>query len=515
MEYKTKFKGKANKSRLGYILISLALISIFLGIGKMKVGYNVDEIFTFLLSNHQYDTTNSIFVQPKDGVSYTGAEIWNEYLAVDRNHRFDYANVWKNQEADVHPPLYYTLIHTASSLFPCMSVKKIGIMIQAPLAIIVFWQLVWIMRRLQLEKKMVLILALAYILSAGFLDNCIVFFRMYTLLTVWMNFLIMLFLKYLPGEKIKPSYFVSLGIILLGGTLTQYYFLIFAFFTCIVYAVYVVLEKNWKKLIGSIITGACSAGLALLIFPGMWNHIFKSSRGTEAFENVTTVGFFGNLWKYLELINLNIFGGLFILLMAVLLCLGIILTTKQKEKISIYPYVLLILPVCFYVLVIAKIAPYQTLRYCISTMGLLYAGIFGVLCVVVRHISKTADIYILFLAVVMLFASYRQDLSCLDLAEKDKVAKIWENKSLRCIYLYDQNWKINPNMLEMFDLQDVMFININKWEEEKDNICQNESLLVFVDSECTDMLESLKEYTGMTREENLFASGYATVYVLQ
>ena len=115
----------------------------------------------------------------------------------------------------------------------------------------------------------------------------------------------------------------------------------------------------------------------------------------------------------------------------------------------------------------------------------------------------------------MLFASYRQDLSCLDLAEKDKVAKIWENKSLRCIYLYDQNWKINPNMLEMFDLQDVMFININKWEEEKDNICQNESLLVFVDSECTDMLESLKEYTGMTREENLFASGYATVYVLQ
>ncbi len=517
MESAKKFIREVTKKWGSYIFISLCLLIAFLAIGKMKSGYHVDEMFTFILSNHPYDTTNTIDLKVNDGVSYTGTQLWNENLMVDADHRFDYANVWKNQAADVHPPLYYVLIHTACSLFPTLSIKTIGVLINAILAIIVFWQLVWIMRRLQLDKNISIFLALTYILSTGFLGYAIVFLRMYTLLAVWMNFLIMLFLKYPADERVKPSYCISLGAVFLGGILTQYYFMIFAFFSCLVYAVYVGLGRNWKKLIFSILTAAAAGILALAIFPGMWFHIFEGGRGKEAFENVTTGGFLENLWKYLDLINSNIYGGLFSLLLAVLACLLIVLSVKEKIKVWAYPYALLILPVCLYVMVIAKIAPFQVLRYCISNMGLLYVGIFCGLYTLAKRISKTARGCILALALVMLFAGYRQDIELLYLGEKSNVAKVQENENLPCLYLYDDgvSWKMQPNLIELYDLKDIMFINVANWEEEKGNIYQNQALLVYIDSDYTYMLDALKEQTGLSNEEYLFTSGYATAYILQ
>ncbi|MEI3525679.1 MAG: hypothetical protein V8Q27_05755 [Eubacteriales bacterium] len=37
---------------------------------------------------------------------------------VTEGHAFDYAIPYRNEEADVHPPFYYFLMHTLSSLVP-------------------------------------------------------------------------------------------------------------------------------------------------------------------------------------------------------------------------------------------------------------------------------------------------------------------------------------------------------------------------------------------------------------
>ena len=500
---------------LGYVGLSWCLMVVFLAIGEFKLGYHVDEIYTFGLSNHQYETTHSVGLKVEDGVHYTGEELWDEYLTVSDGNRFDYANVWENQVHDVHPPLYYILIHTASSLFPNMSVKKIGFMVNIPLALIVFWQLVWIIQRLNIKKNTAIILALTYIMSYCFIDYAVVFFRMYTLLAVWMNFLIMIFLKYPAEDKGEMSYYMLLGLVLFGGVLTQYYFMIYAFFVCAIYAIYVILNKNWGKLICSIITAAIAGGFVLLIFPGIKYHIFESSRGKQAFENVSSEGFLETLWQYLELINSYVFGGLFTVLIAVLICLLIILSMKKKKKQLLYSYVLLIMPVCLYVLVVAKIAPYQTLRYCVSNMGLLYVGIFGFMINISDQISEQAYKLILILGAVMLFAGYRQDLNNLYLDTEDNVSMIKEKCSLPCVYLYKAGWQIQPNLMELKCLDNIIFVNVNHWDEEKESVYQNEPMIVYIPDEYADMLSEVKEYTGMTNNEFLFSAGYETVYVLQ
>ncbi len=53
---------------------------------------------------NEYESTYDIF--------------YNNYFAVKKNERFDYRKVWKNQKNDVHPPIYYILLHTICSFFP-------------------------------------------------------------------------------------------------------------------------------------------------------------------------------------------------------------------------------------------------------------------------------------------------------------------------------------------------------------------------------------------------------------
>ena len=137
-----------SSSRFHVLSISVLLILIFLLFGKLKSGYHMDEYLTFNLSNHSFKSTGRISLFIEEGVSYNGQEFWDTFLTLKKNNRFDYPNVWVNQEHDVHPPLFYVLIHTVSSLFPQISIKKVGLLTNIPLAIIVFWQLVYILESL-------------------------------------------------------------------------------------------------------------------------------------------------------------------------------------------------------------------------------------------------------------------------------------------------------------------------------------------------------------------------------
>ena len=487
---------------------------VFLAAGTLKKGYHCDEFYTFILANHQYNDTHSIYVRVNDGVSYTGKDLWDEFLYVSEDNRFDYANVWENQKHDVHPPFYYILIHTVSSIFPGLSVKKTGIMVNALIAIVVFWQMVRIFELLRLKRKTAIILSITYILSCGFIDFAIVFIRMYTLLAVWMNLLIIVFLKYPPEDKGGVSYYLSFGAALVGGLLTQYYFIIFAFFTCLLYAGYVIKAGNRRKLIFSLITAGGSLLTACLVFPSMLAHIFLGYRGKQAFESITSEGFLRNLWTYIDAIDINIFGGLLVALIAVMFCLAMILSEK-KEKMNLYPYPVLIIPVILYVIVISRIAPYQTLRYCISCMGVAYAGAIGLLISMADRISKTAHKYVVILAILMLFTGYRQEPVNMFFGEEEKCSMIQDNITLPCVFLYRDQMNVMLNFSELWYLNDIVFINLKEWEDKKSSIAQEEPLILFIDNSGVDRLDSVIEQTGHTDSEYLFDSGYAKAYILK
>lgn len=88
-----------------YAVITVALAGILFAIGLLKSGYHVDEILTFVLSNHQgSESTASAAVDIDEAVVYQGSEIWDIYTSIPEGGSFDYANVWQNQSNDVHPP---------------------------------------------------------------------------------------------------------------------------------------------------------------------------------------------------------------------------------------------------------------------------------------------------------------------------------------------------------------------------------------------------------------------------
>ena len=86
-------------------------------------------------------------------------------------------------------PFCYVLIHTVSSLLPWLPVLWVGLLVNVPICCIVYWQLVWIARRLGMRDWMALAIPTTFVLGACFVNYAAVFFRMYGLLAVWTDFL--------------------------------------------------------------------------------------------------------------------------------------------------------------------------------------------------------------------------------------------------------------------------------------------------------------------------------------
>lgn len=234
------------KKNIWKIIITVVLMIVLFSIGKNKCGFHTDEILTFHLANCQYNQSLGV-VTPEiiDGKKYAGEKLWTDYMAVQPGHKFDYKNVWANQAADVHPPLYYCLIHTIASFFPNRCEPWMGLSLNVLLAMIVFWQMRWLFGNLLKNKRLATIFSLLFLFSVGFV-NSISFFRMYVLLMVWTNALVILLMNTEPSSNDK-TYYLKLYLIVLAGMMTQYYFSIFTCFICIVYAVYVIQNRNYKK----------------------------------------------------------------------------------------------------------------------------------------------------------------------------------------------------------------------------------------------------------------------------
>lgn len=310
------------------VILTLIIVVAFLAIGSFKAGYHVDEMFTLGLSNKQ--STGNYYPSIIDGSVYSGQQLWREYTMVGESNRFDYGNVIENQAHDVHPPLYYAVVHTIFSLFPNSYNIYFPLIVNIGFAVIVFWQMVWLFQFFTKKQGLSVLFSLLFIFTMGFV-NSVVFFRMYVLLAVWTNALIMLFCKYSPAEC-QWKYNVLLVLILTGGTMTQYYFVIFAFFACAIYAIRLFAEKNWKGIFLSGVSVAFSVGISTLIFPAMWRHIFRGYRGREAFSNLRTNNLWESLWSYLKILNLRVFGNIFVLLLFFGLVLFIVRSKEFEER---------------------------------------------------------------------------------------------------------------------------------------------------------------------------------------
>ncbi|MCC8137263.1 MAG: hypothetical protein LIO76_04235 [Clostridiales bacterium] len=499
--------------------LSLAIVLVFVVIGSFKAGYHEDEMYTMGLSNHQYN--GSIGPSITDGEVYTGLELWQDYTMVSDSNRFDYANVLENQRNDVHPPLYYIIIHTVFSLFPNTYSIWYVLAVNILLAVIVFWQMVWLFTFFTKKPKLSVLFSLLFLFTMGFVNN-VMFLRMYVLLTIWTNALIMLFCKYRPADR-GWKFYALLVFILTGGTMTQYYFLIFAFFACAVYAVRTIAEKEWKKLALSCASAALSFGISTFLFPSMWTQIFKGSRGQEAFANLSADGFWDALQSYLSLINLHIFGGLFLFLFFFTAALLIIASGKRKQehtKETLCNYLQLAAPAAAYVLLVAKIAPYQTERYVMNILGILYLLVFSALIQVSFCYSRQAVAGIAAIALVISFSSYQNGIPCQYTSVNNRLEKVESlGDDVPCLYIYQSPWMTLADYVVLEDLNEIVFVKSDHLDLLEEDAYKNYSrVLLFVSSSANaDQLISqlLEQNPQLDSSKTLFKSNYATAYYLE
>lgn len=529
------------------VLITIGIATALFAIGSQKSGFFLDEVCTLMFSNHDYDAGSACVFTVEDGMVYDGGDLWEECTAVSEGGAFDYANVWENQAADVHPPLYYVFVHTVSSLFPGLPAVWTCLLVSVPIACVVYWQLVWMCGHLGMRRWMARTIPATFVLGAGFVNYAVVLFRMYGLFTVWVNALLMVFMRHEPGRAGSIEYYVTFGLSLLGGALTQYYFLVYALLACLVYAIAVAVARNWRKLLASLGTAAVSLGAAVLIFPASIHHIFGSSRGEEAFQNASsTEGLLEALEEYLQLIDEDLFGGLVLVVAAAIAVLAAAVaayraygknhggdTTETKptgeaEGTSgdVLNYCLLIVPSLAYIVFVAQIAPYHSMRYIIAACASLYLAAFGAMGHLASKLPRRnlACACVGALAAVILASGYRDGLQdslhFLFLDEAPKTDFIEAHDDSVGIVLYEESYSYNIEeyLYELSAMDSVVFLDADSWEGFDYAGLGSSSLMIVVDTKFEvdgdDALSAIMEDIGASTCEECFDVTRGTLYYL-
>ena len=299
-------RGKTALTLVGFAVMLAALLALMMSIGAKKDGFDIDEFFTYGLANSYHQP----FLNAETGRWISG-KAFSDYLTAS-GHAHEYLNVYENQIADVHPPLYYLFMHAACSVFrdpPFTKWTGIGLnlfffsLMQLGL-LLLSARLLSDGERLTLTPA-ALLPGLLYGLSAGAVSS-VVFIRMYAMMTMWAVWLALaLAALWVGGQTVWRMR--ALAAMLIAGFLTQYYFVVLACMLCGAYFFARLARREFAAAVG--------------LFPWCLNHIFGGYRGKGAMESAAALRlsdmcrWFKILWQTLDAQQ---FGGL--LLVVLLSC---------------------------------------------------------------------------------------------------------------------------------------------------------------------------------------------------
>ena len=282
------------------IIIILILIGIRVYFGYQKEDFFMDETFSYTLMNMK---EGAGMVQTAPGFNNTwisGDKIKN-MLTVSNDEILRYDTVYYNQTQDVHPPLYYFLLHTASVLSFGNFTKWTGIVLNIIIFIGICGVLYIIGKKIFKSTIWSLVLVAIYGVSTGGVFSTI-FIRMYELLIffvlLYLNKVIDILKKnIIENESISKKDMIELVAIFVFGMFTHYHFII-------------MLLKKVK--ISRILTyiGINILGLLIysIIYPSFYIHMFGTHRGAESAGNLLNVSdYVDRIRNTLKVFDTNVF----------------------------------------------------------------------------------------------------------------------------------------------------------------------------------------------------------------
>lgn len=331
-----------------------------------------DEVFSFRAAN------GALAMEFPENV-WLDENWYLDYMTVAEGDCFNYAIPYRNQIKDVHPPLFYMFLHTACSLMPREFSFYVGTAFNLVFFLICSIALYFLGKELLGDKACALLCSFLYAVSYGGI-NTMVYIRMYMLLTLMVILHVYVYIRYFEKPEIPWKGYLLLALTLVGGVLSQYYFLFVAFFFGAWYTIKFILEKRYKVLAKYLATIFTSATCSLVIWPSMLRHLFGGGRGEEARGNLLSMdGYFSSVKEMFRILSNEMFTKMLPVILLGLMFLTILCLKigKRIEWTSLKKASVVIFVCVGYLLLVAKVAPYMVDRYIMPLYPLVYMLVIG------------------------------------------------------------------------------------------------------------------------------------------
>lgn len=445
---------------LALIVILLAQLALCSWFAVNKEGLFQDESYTYFLANG--DWLNSI---PEEGVVYTDGEPWHDWASVDSFLGIDPEMLYKNQESDNHPPLYYILFSLAYSLFPGSVDPVIGVALNIIFALITTVELYFLCRLLDVPERASLLFCALWAVNPGMV-NCMLYLRMYQLLVVFFLAAAIAAFSYIKCERFKPATLLAVFLATVGGLLTQYFFLFFGFALYLCCGIALLLRKRIAHAAGFAAATIGGVVAGILLFPPSVDHLFSSFRGQEALERAATGDSFASfLVEDFRLLNSGVFGYLFpviVALVALVVLIGFLRARHaaapagkhlratgadggtSESDVWWKGIAILAISSAFYYVAIARVAPFPSIRYLMPVNAVLMLWPYAALYAVVRRAARRREVVALVatcaVGVIATVSGYFQGIKYFDqqddavaalASENDAMVALWQDPILQ------------------------------------------------------------------------------------
>ncbi len=494
---------KENKFIILTIIVLCGLMFFFI---NQKQGFHEDEIFSYGSSNYKYDNVfrwfgyaeanqdilyNQVlqgnFIKRIDNLvkfikdpnqfqkneilaqeipTFRTKEDALDYLAIQQEDIFNYFSVYYNQSRDVHPPLFYFLVHFTSTLFYNQFSKYIIFALNLLFFIGTLITIKKIMDKLN-HKELTIPTMILYGASMGAIST-VMFQRMYMMLTFFSLLYLYYIIKFIKDDfKIKDKFFFVLTIIC--GFLTQYYFCIYIVLVFLILAIYLLVNKQFKKCWDFFKPHILAAIIGILFYPFCIEDIFFSYRGIGSTDNKTNT-FLENLQYYGEqIINLFSLQNIFIILIIILIIVLIYkIIKKQLPKIQRQDKLnltVIILPIIIFIIIVSKIAPFlgenYTSRYIMLLFPIIAIANFYIISFIFNN-KKTLFIITLVVSLCLSINGLINSTPVYLYKDYDKVMELaQENADKYFVYVFDNYFTHLNSMPEFATYKESLILNKN------------------------------------------------------
>ncbi len=504
------------------IWVLLIYTLIMLLFGHYKVYLYEDEVLSYTAANY-HSPNKGVRFDLSDRTMYDASDILNA-ITVSAGERFDYANVVKNTSYDPHPPLFLFFLHTFSSFFPGVFSVWYALAINIIFGIFVLVSIYLIVNELTSSKSFAVFSALVFACLGAFI-NISDYLRMYVMLmasTLGLLFLYIRLLKKIKTGDISLKDFAVLIITAVFGTLTQYYFIVFAFYAAFFFELLSIRYKRYKTALYHAAAYIISGIAVVALFPSIIWQMTKSHSATASFELGSPLELLKRVYQMFILVNLELFNGRLKWLIIVIFMFYIWRKFAVREPsalladLHISGFGLTVWAAFMYFVTISATTPHLTVRY----LSPVYAPLIITALILIRPMIEfifrakpVGYLSLLLLFSLSLLTEIRGGLYDVNKAIMQETAARYSDDY--CVLFTVSNPE--ENFFELMKYKGFYRIHMSSDEDIDERISTAGELVIYVPEKRTleECVEYLQKYNSKLKNaELLYKAYYADAYLL-